>query len=80
MLKATTIEAVAELNGKPTAAPAKPADVNSFITDSDKAKAEEKRAAGGARVVTREDKENVMFEARDGRSRAIVHRSYVKKN
>ncbi len=81
MLKATTIEAVAELNARPAAAaPAKTADVNAFIMDSDKAKPEEKRAAGGARVVTREDKENVMFESRDGRSRAVVHRSYVKKN
>jgi hypothetical protein len=80
MLKATTIEAVAELNAKPNAAPAKPADVNAFIIDSDKAKAEERRASAGTRVVTREDDENVMFEARDGRSRAVVHRSYVKKN
>jgi hypothetical protein len=80
MLKATTIEAVAELNARPSAAPAKAADVNAFLTDSDRAKAEEKRAAGGARIVTREDRENVMFEARDERSRAVVHRSYVKKN
>lgn len=80
MLKATTIEAVAELNARPSAAPAKATDVNAFLADSDKAKAEEKRASGGTRIVTREDKENVMFEARDGRSRAVVHRSYVKKN
>ena len=80
MLKAATIEAVAELNGRPTAAPAKPGDVNAFLVDSAKAKAEEKPASGGSRVITREDKENIMFESRDGRSRAIVHRSYVKKD
>lgn len=79
MLKATTIEAVAEANGRPSAAPAKAADVNDFLADSDKAKAEEKRASGGARIITRENKENIMFESR-GRGRdEIVHRSYVKK-
>lgn len=80
MLKATTIEAVAESNARPTAAPAKQGDVNAFLIDSDKAKAEEKRASGGASLITREDKENIMFESRDGRSRGVVHRSYVKKN
>jgi len=34
----------------------------------------------GASLRTREDKENVMFEARDEKSKAVVHRSYVKKN
>ncbi len=79
MLRATTIEAVAEANGRSVGAPAKPADVSAFLTDSDKAKAEEKRASGGARVITREDKENVMFESRGRDRNEIVHRSYVKK-
>jgi hypothetical protein len=80
MLKATTIEAVAEMNAKPSKAAAKSADVNAFIIDSDKAKAEEKRPSPGTRVITREDKENIAFESRDERSKTIVHRSYVKKN
>lgn len=79
MLKATTIEAVAEANGRPIAAPAKPADVTAFLTDSDKAKAEEKQASGGARIITRENKDNVMFESRGKGRGEIVHRSYVKK-
>lgn len=80
MLKATTIEAVAEANGRPSAAPAKAADVNDFLADSDKAKAEEKRASGGARIITREDKENVMFESRGRSKNEVIHRSYVKKS
>lgn len=80
MLKATTIEAVAEANGHAAAKPAKADDVSDFITDSDKAKkAEEKATPAGARIVTREDKENVMFESRDERRKEVVHRSYVKK-
>lgn len=79
MLKATTIEAVAEANGRPSAAPAKPADVTDFLTDADKAKPREKNASGGARIITRENRENVMFESRGRKDDEIVHRSYVKK-
>lgn len=79
MLKATTIEAVAEANGRPSAAPAKPADVTDFLTDADKAKPREKNASGGARIITRENKDNVMFESRGRKDDEIVHRSYVKK-
>ena len=80
MLKATTIEAIAESNARSTSAPAKATDVNAFIVDADKAKAEEKRSSGGGRVITREDKENVMFEARGRAKDDVIHRSYVKKN
>lgn len=80
MLKATTIEAIAESNARSTSAPAKATDVNAFIVDADKAKAEEKRSSGGGRVITREDKENVMFEARGRTKDDVIHRSYVKKN
>lgn len=79
MLKATTIEAVAEANDRTVTAPAKSADVDDFLADADRAKLREKQASSGARVITREDNENVMFESRGSGRGEIVHRSYVKK-
>ena len=80
MLKAATIEAIAEMHVRPAAAPAKPLDVTAFIADADKAKGEAKRPSANATVITRETKDNILFEARDDRRKEIVHRSYVKKN
>ncbi len=80
MLKAATIEALAEMHLKAAPAPAKSIDVSSFIADADKAKGESKRPSAGATVITRESKDNILFEARDDRRKEIVHRSYVKKN
>jgi len=80
MFKATTIEAIAEMHVRPAAAPAKPLDVTAFIADADKAKGEAKRPSANATVITRETKDNILFEARDDRRKEIVHRSYVKKN
>lgn len=79
MLKATTIEAVSEFNGKQAVSSTKAADVSSFLNDSDKAKGEEKAASGSARIVTRENKDNILFESRDERRKEVIHRSYVKK-
>jgi len=79
MLKAAATEAVAESRSVRLAAPVKADAVKGFIDDSEKARAKQETLASGARLVTREDKDNVMFEARDERSKAVVHKSYVKK-
>jgi len=79
MLKAAATEAVSQANGVRLAGPVKAEAVKGFIDDADKAKAKEQSVGSGARLVTREDKDNVMFEARDEKSKAVVHRSYVKK-
>lgn len=79
MLKAAATEAVAESRGVRLAEPVKAEAVSGFIDDAEKAKASEKSVGSGAKLVTREDKDNVMFEARDEKSKLIVHRSYVKK-
>ena len=52
-----------------------------MIADSEKARSRE-RATGpsGTKLVTREDKDNVMVEARDEKSNVVVHKSYVRKN
>lgn len=80
MLKATATEAVAESRGVRLAEPVKAAAVTEMIVDSEKAKAKERSVGSGGKLVTREDKDNVMIDAVDDRTKTIVHRSYVKKN
>lgn len=79
MLKAAAIEAVADSRSVRLADPVKADAVQEFITDADKGRAKERAVSGSASVVTREQKDNVVFEARDDKSKVIVHRSYVKK-
>jgi len=80
MLKASATEAVSESRGVRLADPVKQNDIKTFIADSDKAAAKDQRLSAGATLRTREDKENVMYEARDEKTKTIVHRSYVKKD
>ena len=79
MLKASATEAVSQANGVRLADPVKADAVKGFMDDADRAKSKEQSVGAGARLVTREDKDNVMFEARDERSKTVVHKSYVKK-
>jgi len=79
MLKAAATEAVLQMNGVRLADPVKADAVKGFLDDSEKARAKEQPVGSGASLVTREDKDNVMFEARDEKSKAVVHKSYVKK-
>jgi hypothetical protein len=79
MLKAAATEAVAESRGVRLAEPVKAAAVSGFIEDAEKAEAREQSVGAGAKLVTREDKDNVMFEARDAKSKAVIHKNYVKK-
>lgn len=79
MLKAAATEAVAQSRGVRLADPVKAEAVRELIDDAERAKPKEQSVGAGARLITREDKDNVMFEARDEKSKAVVHRSYVKK-
>jgi hypothetical protein len=79
MLKASATEAVAGSRSVRLADPVKAESVKEMIDDAEKAKSSERSAAAGARLVTREDKDNVMVEARDANA-VVVHKSYVKKN
>ncbi len=80
MLKAAAVEAVAESRGVRVVDGADAGDVKTFISDADKGRAKERAVSGNASIVTREEKDNVVFEARDEKSKLIVHRNYVKKN
>ena len=80
MLKAAAVEAVSEQDSGARNAPvAKPAEVQAFMSGADAAPAEERAASGTARVVTRDKKDSAVYEARDEKSKTIVHRAYVKK-
>lgn len=79
-LKATATEAVAASRGVRLAEPVKADKVKDFITDSEKAKSSERSASAGARLIKREDKDNVMIEAVDDRTKLVVHKTYVRKN
>ncbi len=80
LLKASAIEAVAELRrGEKFAAP-KPADVRGFLDDS-KGAEKQKDVSSRVQMVTRESDEKAFFETRDrGKSDVWVHRNYIKKN
>ena len=80
MLKAAATEAVAESRSVRLAEPVKAAAVSEFMDDAERASAREQSVGAGAKLVTREDKDNVMFEARDAKSKVVVHKSYVKKD
>jgi len=79
MLKAAATEAVAQANGVRLADPVKAGDVKGFLDDADKARAKEQSVGSGASLITREDNDNVVYEARDEKTKAVVHKSYVKK-
>lgn len=79
MLKASATEAVAELNKKaPPAVAPKPSAVSTFMTESEKGKAAEKNVTNRAKVITRESKDGVAFEARDAKADVVIHKSYMK--
>jgi hypothetical protein len=80
MLKASATEAVAAQRGVRLASPANADEVKSFLADAEKPKATDSTASAGARIRKREDKDNVMIEAVDDRTKMSVHKSYVKKN
>jgi hypothetical protein len=80
MLKAAATEAVSESRGVRLAEPVKAEAVKGFIDDAEKASASDQTVGSGARLITKEDKDNVMYETRDEKSKAVVHKSYVRKH
>jgi hypothetical protein len=81
LLKASAIEAVAELHrGEKVGAPGADA-VQGFLDDSPKGAEKQKDVSSRVQMVTRESDENVFFETRDrAKAGAWVHRNYIKKN
>ena len=80
MLKASATEAVSESRSVRIAEPVKAEAVRGFLDDADQAASRDQTVSSGATLRTREDKDNVMVEARDEKSKLVVHKTYVKKN
>lgn len=79
LLKATAIEAVAEMQtGKPTKL-VKINEIKQFMSEADGGETEERSINNRNKTVTRAAKENVVFEARDEKNKVVIHKSYVKK-
>ena len=79
LLKASAVEAVAELqkDAKFEAVPAE--SVEGFFAEAEDGKAADEEVSGSVRRVTRESDKNLVFETRDQKQDATLHRSYVKK-
>jgi hypothetical protein len=81
LLKASAIEAVAELHrGEKFEAPRADA-VQGFLEDSPKGTEKQKDVSSRVQMVTRESDEKAFFETRDrAKADVWVHRNYIKKN
>lgn len=80
LLKASAIEAVAELKRGETFDAPKASDVRGLLDDS-KATEKQKDVSSRVQMVTKESDGNVFFETRDrAKGDVWVHRNYIKKN
>ena len=80
LLKASAVEAVAESNKDVETKPVASEVVHTFLTDSDKARAEAREITRRVKVVTREDENNILFETQDRAANdGWVHRNYIRK-
>ena len=80
LLKASATEAVSELKGAKGIKLVKISDIKAFLDGADNGKSEERVVTNRVKLTTRESKEDMVFESRDEKSKAVIHRSYVKKN
>ena len=80
LLKASAVEAVAELNKDVEAKPVASEVVHTFLVDSEKARAEARQVTPRVKVVTREDENTIFFETQDRAANdGWVHRNYIRK-
>ncbi|HLL16678.1 MAG TPA: DUF6569 family protein [Pyrinomonadaceae bacterium] len=80
LLKASAVEAIAELERGRKFDAVSPADVGAFLDDAEGGAATAKDVTKRVQMITRESKVNILFETRD-RSAAgqWLHRSYIRK-
>ena len=81
LLKASAIEAIAELRAGQKFEPVTEENVQVFLSEAEKGNASEKEVTARIKLVTRESDQNVFFETRDRAQKdAWVHRNYIRKN
>ena len=80
LLKASAVEAIAELNKDLEVKPVASEVVETFLADAAKPSAAEKDVTRRAKVVMRDDDNNIFFETQDRAQKdGWVHRNYIKK-
>jgi hypothetical protein len=80
LLRASAVEAIAELNQAQAAQPVTNETIHTFLADSERPAASTKDVTGRVKVVTREDDKNIFFETQDGANKGNwVHRNYIRK-
>jgi hypothetical protein len=80
LLKASAVEAIAELNPNVQPKPVADETVRTFLAESEQAGAATKDVTPRVRVVTREDDKNIFFETQDRQQKdGWVHRNYIRK-
>lgn len=80
LLKASAVEAIAELNKDADTEPIVAEVIHGFLTESEKPAAATKEVTTRVRMVTREDDKNVLYETQDRHQKdGWVHRNYIRK-
>jgi hypothetical protein len=80
LLKASAVEAVAELKPDLELKPVADEMVQTFLAESERATAATKEVTPRVRMVTREDDKNIFFETQDREQKdGWVHRNYIRK-
>ena len=80
LLKASAVEAIAELRRGQKFDAVSPAEVQAFLDDAEAGAATERDVTKRVQMITRESKVNILLETRDrSASGAWLHRSYIKK-
>ncbi len=80
LLKASAVEAVAELTHVADHKPVADETVRTFLAESEQATAATKAVTRRVKLVTREDDKNIFFETQDRDQKdAWVHRNYIRK-
>ncbi len=80
LLKASAVEAVAELKQDLELKPVADETVQAFLAEAERATAATKEVTPRVRMVTREDDKNIFFETQDRELKdGWVHRNYIRK-
>ncbi|HEY1404262.1 MAG TPA: DUF6569 family protein [Pyrinomonadaceae bacterium] len=80
LLKASAVEAIAELQRGRKFDAVSSSDVGAFLNDAEAGAATERDVTKRVQMITRESKVNILFETRDrSASGPWLHRSYIKK-
>ena len=80
LLKASAVEAIAEMNKAEEAKPVAAETVETFLAESEKPAPAAKEVTRRVRVVTKEDDKNIFFETQDrSQNDGWIHRNYIRK-